>query len=429
MSLQANLQSVITRIATEFKTVNNRMGDLASLTTSNKTSLVLAVNEVRAAAASATGINDATTATTTTWSSSKINSSISASVPTWSTLAGKPTLHAVATSGSYADLTNKPTLHTVATSGSYNDLTNKPALSAVALSGSYSDLTGTVPTSALPPLAINEVFTVATQSAMLALSAERGDMAIRSDTGQTFVLAADAPGTLANWKEVMAAGKVVSVAGRTGAVTLTKSDVGLANVDNTSDASKPVSTATQTALNAKANASHNHAAADISDASSVGRSVLTAADAVAVRNAIGAGTSSLTIGTTASTAAAGNHTHTHASLTDTTAIGTQVATAASAAAIRTLIGAGTGNSDLTIGTTGTTAAAGNHTHAIANITDATATGQAVVKASSAAAARSAIGAGTSNLVIGNTTGTAQDSAAVGDTEVDLVAIFEAGLAA
>jgi len=48
---------------------------------------------------------------------------------------------------------------------------------------------------------------------------------------------------------------VTSVAGRTGAVTLTKSDVGLANVDNTSDANKPVSTATQTALNLKADAS------------------------------------------------------------------------------------------------------------------------------------------------------------------------------
>lgn len=46
--------------------------------------------------------------------------------------------------------------------------------------------------------------------------------------------------------------KVTSVAGRAGAVTLTKSDVGLANVDNTSDANKPVSSATQTALNAKA---------------------------------------------------------------------------------------------------------------------------------------------------------------------------------
>ena len=45
---------------------------------------------------------------------------------------------------------------------------------------------------------------------------------------------------------------VTSVAGKTGAVSLTKDDVGLSNVDNTSDADKPVSTATQTALDAKA---------------------------------------------------------------------------------------------------------------------------------------------------------------------------------
>ena len=44
---------------------------------------------------------------------------------------------------------------------------------------------------------------------------------------------------------------VASVNTRTGAVTLTNADVGLGNVDNTADVSKPVSTATQTALNAK----------------------------------------------------------------------------------------------------------------------------------------------------------------------------------
>lgn len=44
---------------------------------------------------------------------------------------------------------------------------------------------------------------------------------------------------------------VTSVAGKTGAVTLSKGDVGLGNVDNTSDVDKPVSNATQTALNAK----------------------------------------------------------------------------------------------------------------------------------------------------------------------------------
>jgi hypothetical protein len=46
---------------------------------------------------------------------------------------------------------------------------------------------------------------------------------------------------------------VTSVASKTGAVTLVKADVGLANVDNTSDANKPVSTAQQTALNLKLN--------------------------------------------------------------------------------------------------------------------------------------------------------------------------------
>lgn len=39
---------------------------------------------------------------------------------------------------------------------------------------------------------------------------------------------------------------------------VTKSNVGLGNVDNTSDVNKPVSTATQTALDGKANTSHNH---------------------------------------------------------------------------------------------------------------------------------------------------------------------------
>ena len=45
----------------------------------------------------------------------------------------------------------------------------------------------------------------------------------------------------------------------TGTVSgVTKAHVGLGNVDNTSDADKPVSTAQQTALNGKANTSHTH---------------------------------------------------------------------------------------------------------------------------------------------------------------------------
>lgn len=54
-----------------------------------------------------------------------------------------------------------------------------------------------------------------------------------------------------------AGGGVVSFNGRTGKVVpadgdYTKAQVGLGNVDNTSDESKPISTATQTALNTKA---------------------------------------------------------------------------------------------------------------------------------------------------------------------------------
>lgn len=44
---------------------------------------------------------------------------------------------------------------------------------------------------------------------------------------------------------------VTMVAGKTGAVTLAKGDVGLGNVDNTSDVNKPVSNAQQEALNKK----------------------------------------------------------------------------------------------------------------------------------------------------------------------------------
>lgn len=59
-------------------------------------------------------------------------------------------------------------------------------------------------------------------------------------------------------------------------------------------------------------------AANITDATTVGRNVLTAADAATARTAIGAGTSSLAIGTTSSTAAAGNHTHAAADITSGT---------------------------------------------------------------------------------------------------------------
>jgi len=92
-------------------------------------------------------------------------------------------------------------------------------------------------------------------------------------------------------------------------------------------------------------ASHTHTASQISDASSVGKSVMTAADAAAARSAIGAGTSSLALGTSASTAAAGNHTHNAGQITATaiapgTATNVQGILSELAARITALEGAG-----------------------------------------------------------------------------------------
>ena len=47
--------------------------------------------------------------------------------------------------------------------------------------------------------------------------------------------------------------------------TYTASEIGLGNVDNTADADKPISTATQTALDGKADTGHTHTVSDITD--------------------------------------------------------------------------------------------------------------------------------------------------------------------
>jgi hypothetical protein len=95
---------------------------------------------------------------------------------------------------------------------------------------------GVVPTAQLPALAINDVFTVANQSAMLALTAQRGDIAVRSDTSTSYVLAADDPTLLANWVLLRSpGGGVSSVNGQTGTVVLGASDVGAASSTALSD--------------------------------------------------------------------------------------------------------------------------------------------------------------------------------------------------
>lgn len=93
---------------------------------------------------------------------------------------------------------------------------------------------GLVPTSQIPGLAISDVFTVASQAAMLALTAQRGDIAVRTDfdPDRTYILSTDSPGTLADWVRVTF-GDVVSVNGQTGVIVLGYADVGAASTSDT----------------------------------------------------------------------------------------------------------------------------------------------------------------------------------------------------
>lgn len=87
---------------------------------------------------------------------------------------------------------------------------------------------GVVPTSQLPALAVTEFLgTVADQTAMLALTGQRGDFAIRTDTGSTFVLTSDGGSTLSDWQELETpTDSIQTVNGQTGTVVLGPSDVG-----------------------------------------------------------------------------------------------------------------------------------------------------------------------------------------------------------
>ena len=132
-------------------------------------------------------------------------------------------------------------------------------------------------------------------------------------------------------------------------------------------------TALTNGLAGKADTNHTHTAAQISDATTTGRSVLTAATAAAARTAIGAGTSNLTIGTTGTTAAAGNRAATEAAIgmvelatTAEATTGTDTTRAVTPAGVKAVAD---------------TKAAASHTHAYADLTGKPTLGTAAATAS------------------------------------------------
>ena len=121
-------------------------------------------------------------------------------------------LATVASTGAYSDLSGTPTLATVATTGAYSDLSGTPSLATVATTGAYSDLTGT-PT--LGTAAAENVGTSASNVVQL-----DGSARLPAVDGSQLTNLPSAP--------------VTSVAGKTGAVTLSASDIsGLATVATT----------------------------------------------------------------------------------------------------------------------------------------------------------------------------------------------------
>lgn len=117
---------------------------------------------------------------------------------------------------------NGGTVHTFKPSSEMIEAIEKGAVNGVAtLDGS-----GKVPQSQLPAIALTDTFVVVDQSAMLALTAETGDVAVRTDENKSYILQGTDPSTLGDWQELLTpTDTVLSVAGKTGAVTLVKADI------------------------------------------------------------------------------------------------------------------------------------------------------------------------------------------------------------
>lgn len=107
--------------------------------------------------------------------------------------------------------------------GNKIDSTEKGAANGVATLGADGKLTN----SQIPAIAITDTFVVASQVAMLALTAQTGDVAVRTDLNKSFILKGTDPTLLADWQELLTpTDAVLSVNGQTGVVSLSTTDIG-----------------------------------------------------------------------------------------------------------------------------------------------------------------------------------------------------------
>lgn len=112
------------------------------------------------------------------------------------------------------------------------------------------DANGKISDSVLPPLAIGETFVVSSEADMLALTAQRGDICVRTDISKTYIkLNNNNPSTMADWQLFYTSGEVISVNGQTGTVVLDADDI-----DDTTTTNKFVTAADKTTWNNKQNA-------------------------------------------------------------------------------------------------------------------------------------------------------------------------------
>ncbi len=89
------------------------------------------------------------------------------------------------------------------------------------------DSGGKLVSSILPAIAITDTYIAENEAAMLALSAQKGDVCVRTDLNKSFILKADGASVKTNWQELLTpTDTVLSVNGRTGAVTVNELPTG-----------------------------------------------------------------------------------------------------------------------------------------------------------------------------------------------------------